>query len=245
MQLHAPLLQREVGRCFCIRWRLLSSQPAAAPLDWGEAGGDCEDETGTAAGDKPGDKPGEGDEAGDGEADGERDAEGLTAGGLLGVNSTKPVGEGTMSAAAADCAELRGGARPLALTGLPPGLRGSAGGWTGTNTDWIDARVGDRPTAKGDGSLGRGTDAGPRVRSPRGWQARHWAASSVPEKEARRAVMRPGAGSDPAQRSPSQQVLWAVRTLLGLSREPRPALVLRERASCQGPARPELLPQWR
>ncbi len=82
-------------------------------------------------------------------------------GGALGVNSTKPVGQGTLSVAAADCAQLRGGASPTVLPRLPPGLLGSIGGWTGANTDWMEASVGDRPTAKGDGSLGRGTGAGP------------------------------------------------------------------------------------
>ncbi len=134
------------------------AHPAAAVLDCGKAGGDADGATGGTAGTKL-EKNGE--RSGDGLVDGDMDTEGLTDGGPLGVNSTKPVGEGTFSAAAADCAELRGGASPAVSPRPPPGLSGSLGGWTGAKTDWMAARVGDRPTAKGDGSLGRATGAGP------------------------------------------------------------------------------------
>ena len=133
-------------------------------MDCGEAGGDTGGDRGGVAGEKLGE--GEGD--GEGLSDGGEVTEGLAGAGEPAVNSTNPVGEGTLSAAAADCVStvaggLEGAETPPAVTRLPGAVAadGFVGGWTGAKTAWTDARVGERPTAKGDGSLGGENGASP------------------------------------------------------------------------------------
>ena len=154
------------GLCWTSRycdasWLLMElTQPAAAPSDCCSAGGDIGGTRGGAAGERLGEgessRPGDS----DGLAEGDAGAEGLRDAGGSDEKSTKPVGEGTFSGGTADCAKavtvgLGEAAKPLRL----PVGGGSAGGCTGPSADWMDARVGDRPTAKGEGSRGSGSDA--------------------------------------------------------------------------------------
>ena len=111
---------------------------------------------GVDGGSDGGDSAGEVGDADAGERDG--DAEGLRGEDTPVVNSTKPVGEGTFSGAASDggntvAGGLVGAAGSVVSAGAP-------GGITGPRTDSMEASVGERPTAKGEASLGTGSGSG-------------------------------------------------------------------------------------